>query len=90
MTSSSVEAIALVVLTGMVGFASYIAATRANRETAKAATKSIDAEAFDRQIVGIGDGAVVAVSAAVGDEEDVDTVEVDVHAAGGVVVAEPV
>jgi septal ring factor EnvC (AmiA/AmiB activator) len=38
----------LAVLTGIVGFVAYIASTRANRETARTAGKSIDAEAFDR------------------------------------------
>jgi hypothetical protein len=38
----------LAVLTGIVGFASYMAATRANRETARTAGKSVDAAAFDR------------------------------------------
>src|SRR6266705_1303509 len=48
MTSSSVEAIGLALLTGVVGWVSYMAATRANRETALAASKAIDAEAFER------------------------------------------
>lgn len=48
MSSSSIEAVLLAILTGIVGFVSYIAATRANREQAKAAGKGIDAQAFDR------------------------------------------
>lgn len=38
----------LAILTGIVGYTSYMAATKANRESARTAGKSVDAAAFER------------------------------------------